>query len=144
MDLNLFAVFAAIMRHGSVSRAAQSLGLTQPATSNALTRLRGQLGDPLFVRTKHGMLPTRFAAEMAPAIERALADLQGVARGGAVDRIELAGLRRNFTLVMSDLEEVLFERVFDPLQITTSDLRWRKNWYREHQTRGIPLQDSIF
>jgi DNA-binding transcriptional LysR family regulator len=108
MDLNLFAVFAAIMRHGSVSQAGQSLGLTQPATSNALTRLRSQLGDPLFVRSKNGMLPTKFASEMAPAIERALADLQGVAREGAVHGVELADLKRNFTFVMSDLEEALF------------------------------------
>ena len=67
MDLNLFAVFAVIMRHSSVSQAAQSLGLTQPATSNALTRLCSQLGDPLFVRSQNGMLPTTFASEMAPA-----------------------------------------------------------------------------
>ncbi len=108
MDLNLFAVFAAIMRHGSVSQAAQSLGLTQPATSNALTRLRAQMGDQLFVRSKHGMLPTKFAQQMAPVIERALADLRDVTREGAGAGIELADLRRNFTFVMSDLEEALF------------------------------------
>ena len=108
MDLNLFAVFAAIMRHGSVSQAARSLGLTQPATSNALTRLRGQMGDPLFVRSKNGMLPTKFASEMAPVIEQALADLQGVALASAVHDVALADLKRNFTFVMSDLEEALF------------------------------------
>ena len=108
MDLNLFAVFAAIMRHGSVSQAADSLGLTQPATSNALTRLRGQLGDQLFVRSRNGMLPTRFATQMAPAIERALADLADVTRQGAAPGIALADLKRNFTFVMSDLEEALF------------------------------------
>ena len=107
MDLNLFAVFAAIMRHGSVTQAAQSLGLTQPATSNALTRLRSQLGDPLFVRSKNGMLPTKFATEMAPAVDRALADLQGITREGAVPDVKLAELKRNFTIVMSDLEEAL-------------------------------------
>jgi DNA-binding transcriptional LysR family regulator len=100
MDLNLFAVFAAIMRHGSVSHAAQSLGLTQPATSNALTRLRGQLGDQLFVRSKNGMLPTKFAKRMAPVIERALADLQNVATNSAAPGIDLADLKRNFTFVM--------------------------------------------
>ena len=83
MDLNLFAVFEAIMRHGSVSQAAQSLGLTHPAASNALTRLRGQLGDQLFVRSKNGMLPTRFATEMAPVIARALSDLADVTSQGA-------------------------------------------------------------
>ncbi|MBT5047226.1 MAG: LysR family transcriptional regulator, partial [Rhodospirillaceae bacterium] len=108
MDLNLYAVFAAIMRHGSVSQAGLSLGLTQPATSNALTRLRGQLGDQLFVRSKNGMLPTKFATQMAPIIERALADLQNVAREGATSGTDLADLKRNFTFVMSDLEEALF------------------------------------
>jgi len=108
MDLNLYAVFVAIMRHGSVSQAARSLGLTQPATSNALTRLRGQLGDPLFVRSKNGMLPTRFAVDMAPVIERALADLHSVARAGDVHDVALTDLKRNVVIVMSDLEEALF------------------------------------
>ena len=108
MDLNLYAVFEAIMRHGSVSQAAQSLGLIQPAASNALTRLRGQFGDQLFVRSKNGMLPTRFATEMAPVIARALSDLADVTSQGASPSITLADVKRNFTFVMSDLEEALF------------------------------------
>ena len=60
MDLNLYSVFIEIMRHGSVSKAADALNLTQPAASNALARLRTQMGDPLFVRTRGGMLPTHF------------------------------------------------------------------------------------
>lgn len=108
MDLNLYAVCAAIMRHGSVSQAAQSLGLTQPATSNALTRLRRQLGDQLFVRSKNGMLPTKFATDMAPIIGRALGDLQSVTQDHAVSDIVQADLKGNFTFVMSDLEVVLF------------------------------------
>ena len=108
MDLNLYAVCAAIMRHGSVSQAAQSLGLTQPATSNALTRLRRQLGDQLFVRSKNGMLPTKFATDMAPIIDRALGDLQNVTQDHAVSDIVQADLKGNFTFVMSDLEVVLF------------------------------------
>ncbi len=108
MDLNLFSVFDAIMRHRSVSLAAQSLGLTQPAASNALTRLRGQLGDQLFVRSKNGMLPTKFATAMAPTVERALADLQAAARDGPEQGVMLETLKRNFIFVMSDLEEVLF------------------------------------
>ncbi len=107
MDLNLFAVFDAVMRHGSVTKAAQSLGLTQPATSNALSRLRGQLGDPLFVRSKNGMLPTRFARDMAPVVARALADLDAVGSAGETS-VDLAELRRHVVLMMSDLEEVLF------------------------------------
>jgi DNA-binding transcriptional LysR family regulator len=108
MDLNLYKIFSAILRHGSVSRAAQSLGLTQPATSNALTRLRQQLDDPLFIRSKNGMLPTKFAKDMAPEIEQALAALEGVEAGPYDNLIDIGRLRGNFTLVMSDLEEVLF------------------------------------
>ncbi len=108
MDLNLFSVFDAIMRHRSVSLAAQSLGLTQPAASNALTRLRGQLGDQLFVRSKNGMLPTKFATAMAPTVERALADLQAAAQDGPEQGVILETLKRSFIFVMSDLEEVLF------------------------------------
>ncbi len=108
MDLNLYPVFLAILRHGSVSRAGEALGLSQPATSNALTRLRRQLGDPLFVRTRDGMLPTRFAKDIAPEIERAVAALAQAASDRPLDPPPIRSVRRHFTLVMSDLEETLF------------------------------------
>ena len=56
IDLNLFIVFDAIYTEGNLTRAGQILGITQPATSNALARLRDTFNDPLFVRTAHGML----------------------------------------------------------------------------------------
>ncbi|MFT3712030.1 MAG: LysR family transcriptional regulator [Archangium sp.] len=58
MDLNLLRVFDALITEGSVSRAATRLKLSQPATSNALARLREALKDPLLVRTRDGMVPT--------------------------------------------------------------------------------------
>ncbi|QXM24103.1 LysR family transcriptional regulator [Elioraea tepida] len=51
LDLNLLTVFAAIMAERSVTRAGERLGLSQPATSGALARLRVALCDPLFIRT---------------------------------------------------------------------------------------------
>ena len=57
LDLNLLRVFDAIYRAGSVSRAAALLGMAQPATSQALTRLRLLLKDPLFVRAGGGNPP---------------------------------------------------------------------------------------
>jgi Bacterial regulatory helix-turn-helix protein, lysR family len=57
-DLNLLLVFQAILREGSVARAAERLHLSQPATSHALSRLRHRLKDQLFVRTPTGMTPT--------------------------------------------------------------------------------------
>ncbi len=108
MDFNLYPVFLEIMRHGSVSKAADALGLTQSATSNALARLRLQMEDPLFVRTRDGMLPTHFATQVRPQIERAVDQLKGVSSGTKTRLQELHGLNRRFSIVMSDLEETLF------------------------------------
>ncbi|MFZ2868823.1 helix-turn-helix domain-containing protein, partial [Zavarzinia sp.] len=58
LDLNLLRLFEAVLHSGSVSRAAQQLGLTQSAASNGLARLRDVLGDPLFIRRPGGVEPT--------------------------------------------------------------------------------------
>lgn len=80
-DLNLLPVFLALMEERSVTRAADRLGITQPALSNALTRLRTLLQDPLFVRERYGMQPTQKAEELAPAIATALASLDDLILG---------------------------------------------------------------
>jgi DNA-binding transcriptional LysR family regulator len=76
VDLNLLVVFEALMTERSVTRAAAKIGLSQPAFSNALARLRARLGDRLFVRGRRTMLPTPRAVELAPAIEAGLAHLR--------------------------------------------------------------------
>ena len=58
LDLNLLRLFNEVYRAGSVSRAAEHLGLTQPAVSHGLTRLRLLVKDPLFVRAPGGVKPT--------------------------------------------------------------------------------------
>jgi DNA-binding transcriptional LysR family regulator len=73
--LNLFRVFLALMEERSVTRAAARLGITQPALSNSLSRLRDTLRDPLFIRERYGMKPTQLAEQIAPTIEAALAQL---------------------------------------------------------------------
>lgn len=65
IDLNLLRVFEAVYRVRNVSRAAETLGLTQPAVSHALTRLRLLLRDPLFVRAGGGVQPTAKASQLA-------------------------------------------------------------------------------
>ncbi|PZP30930.1 MAG: LysR family transcriptional regulator [Roseateles depolymerans] len=80
-DLNLLPVFTALMEERSVTRAAQRLGLTQPALSNALNRLRELLQDPLFIRERYGMQPTPKAEELAPVIAQALAGLDALILG---------------------------------------------------------------
>src|SRR5713226_10021293 len=76
IDLNLLLVFDAIMRDRSVTRAGQRLGLSQPAMSHALTRLRHMLKDDLFIRSPKGMLPTPRAEQLAIPVRMALDGLQ--------------------------------------------------------------------
>lgn len=72
VDLNLLAVLDAILAEHSVTRAAERLGMTQPAVSNALTRLRLLFGDELFVRSGKEMAPTPRALALAGPIREAL------------------------------------------------------------------------
>ena len=72
LDLNLLRVFRALLVQQSVTRAAATLGLTQPAVSHALMRLRECYDDPLFVRVKRRMEPTSHALELAGPICDAL------------------------------------------------------------------------
>lgn len=80
-DLNLLPVFLVLMEERSVTRAAHRLGMTQPALSNALGRLRETLKDPLFIRQRYGMQPTEKAEELTPVFTEALASLDGVVLG---------------------------------------------------------------
>ncbi|MFL6795777.1 MAG: LysR family transcriptional regulator [Xanthobacteraceae bacterium] len=76
IDLNLLVVFDAVMQERNVTRAGQRLGLSQPAMSHALTRLRHMLRDDLFIRSPKGMLPTPRAEQLAFPIRAALDGLQ--------------------------------------------------------------------
>src|ERR1700692_1879245 len=75
VDLNLLVVFDALMAERNVTRAAERNGLSQPAVSKALNRLRGLFDDPLFVRRDRAMEPTARALELAGPIHGALADI---------------------------------------------------------------------
>jgi DNA-binding transcriptional LysR family regulator len=68
IDLNLLIVFDMLMREHSLTRAGRRLGLSQPATSHALARLRQMLNDDLFIRTPEGMQPTVRAEQMAEPV----------------------------------------------------------------------------
>ena len=106
VDLNLLVVFDAMARNRSVSRAAEALGLSQPATSAALARLRQIFEDTLFVRTGAGMEPTPRAQEIAPLVRRVIETIsnESLQRAGFVP----AHARRGFTLLTPDIGEVTF------------------------------------
>lgn len=76
LDLRLLQLFDAIHRLKNLSRAAESMGLTQPAVSLALGKLRAHFDDPLFVRTARGMEPTACAAALHDLIRVSINALQ--------------------------------------------------------------------
>lgn len=76
IDLNLLIVFDALMQERNVTRAGHKIGMTQPAVSNALNRLRHLLKDDLFLRGPKGMRPTPRAIELAGPIHQALTEVE--------------------------------------------------------------------
>lgn len=80
-DLNLLRVFLALMEERSVTKVAESQGITQPALSNSLNRLREMMRDPLFVRERYGVRPTELAEEWAPIVAEALSKIDNIILG---------------------------------------------------------------
>jgi DNA-binding transcriptional LysR family regulator len=99
-DLNLLKAFDALMKERSVTRAGDLIGLSQPAVSNALNRLRHALGDELFVRRGNDMIPTPRAEALAERIRDALAQVEQAIAGDAA--FEPARAERIFTLMGAD------------------------------------------
>ena len=75
VDLNLLVYLDALLRERNVTQAAHSLGLSQPAMSNGLKRLREVFNDPLLIRTSDGMTPTAKAEELEPQLREILTNV---------------------------------------------------------------------
>jgi DNA-binding transcriptional LysR family regulator len=105
-DLNLLRVFDAVMREGNITAAGARLGLTQPAMSHALKRLREHCKDPLFVRTTRGMKPTAYAQVLAEPIAQAMAVMRTALELDV--QFDPATSTRTFGLVMTDIAELIF------------------------------------
>jgi DNA-binding transcriptional LysR family regulator len=103
VDLNLIVVFEAIHRTRNLTAAGHRLGLSQPAMSHALSRLRWAFKDPLFVRLPRGLQPTPLADRIAPALSQGLATIRGSFEQAA---FEPAASPRTFSIAMSDIGEV--------------------------------------
>ena len=106
LDLNLLVVFNQLLLDRRVSIAADNLGLTQPAVSNALKRLRTAFQDARVVRTYQGMEPTPYASQLAEPISAAIHTLSAaLSRKGGFDPLTS---ERIFTIAMTDIGEVYF------------------------------------
>lgn len=101
LDLNLLLVFNAIYVERSISKAARKLGMSQPAVSNALRRLRQFTGDTLFYKAGTGVSPTRAAMTLSVPISHAL---DTVERGlSSVRSFDPATSARTFRIGVNDL-----------------------------------------
>jgi DNA-binding transcriptional LysR family regulator len=105
IDLNLLLAFEALIEEQSVTQAARRIGLSQPAMSNALARLRRVLDDPVLVRTPGGMRPTPKAEALAEPIRAALAQLRSAL--GAPEQFVPRESRRTLRLLTTDYGELL-------------------------------------
>jgi DNA-binding transcriptional LysR family regulator len=128
IDLNLLIAFEALIDERHVGRAARRIGLSQPAFSNAIGRLRSRLQDPLFVRTAQGMRPTPRAEQLADPIRSALAQLRQTFE--APNTFDPSASTRRFRIGLSDDVELrlvsLLSRVMlsGELQMQTRRLEW--------------------
>jgi DNA-binding transcriptional LysR family regulator len=105
IDLNLLVVFDTVYATGSISHAARQLSLTQPAVSNAISRLREHFNDQLFVRGGRGVRPTIRSQQMIEPVRDALR-LIAAQFDGRRD-IELPTYKRQFRIVIADPLEPL-------------------------------------
>jgi DNA-binding transcriptional LysR family regulator len=130
-DLELLRCFALLHHEQHLSRAASRVGLSQPAMSRALGRLRDAFGDPLFVRTPRGMLPTARADALAPQVLAVLEAANALIRPAAFDP---ATLVRTFVIGTADFFDAeLVPRIVEVLGKTAPGV--------SIQTR--PLGDDI-
>jgi DNA-binding transcriptional LysR family regulator len=106
LNLSQLELVEALARSGNLTDAAQRLGLSQPAASHALARLRREVQDPIFVRTSKGMRPTPYGSRLATAVDEALQLL----REGLKPREDFQprAAKRTFNVFMSDVGQLLY------------------------------------
>jgi len=106
LDLNLLVVFNQLLVERRVSKVADNLGVSQPAVSNSLAKLRKLLGDELFLRTPKGMEPTPYADQLAESVSYALSMIHS----GVNQRtsFEPSSAKCSFTIGMTDIGEIYF------------------------------------
>ena len=106
IDLNLIRVFVAIFETGSLSAAGLRLHVSQPSVSYSLARLRDLLREPLFTRTREGMVPTFFAKQIYIKFRQAISEIEGTIE--STQSFNPAQATRRFRIAMSDVGEMFF------------------------------------
>jgi DNA-binding transcriptional LysR family regulator len=130
LDLNLLVALDALLLEANVSRAAMRVGLSQPAMSHALQRLRDVFGDPLLVRTGARMELTPRAQALRGPLSQALDQVRGLF---VAEDFEAASSERQFRLMMPDLAvELLMPPLMEKISAAAPNVRldivpWRSS-----------------
>ncbi|HHT2966061.1 transcriptional regulator LeuO [Citrobacter koseri] len=137
VDLNLLTVFDAVMQEQNITRAAYSLGMSQPAVSNAVARLKVMFNDELFVRYGRGIQPTARAYQLFGSVRQALQLVQNELPGSG---FEPASSERVFHLcVCSPLDNILTSLIYNRVEKIAPNIhvvfKSSLNQNTEHQLR---------
>jgi DNA-binding transcriptional LysR family regulator len=136
-DLNLLVLFDALYREGQLSAAASAVGLSQPAASQALSRLRDAFDDPLFVRRGRGMEPTPLAESLAPTVRESLRALEQ--KLVTMTKFDPAESDRSFSIGLGDVGELFF---FPRLLALVTKAAPRV-WLRSVASRHVDMQTAV-
>jgi len=137
VDLNLLTVFDAVMQEQNITRAAQALGMSQPAVSNAVARLKVMFNDELFVRYGRGIQPTARAFQLFGAVRQALQLVQNELPGSGFEPLSS---ERVFNLcVCSPLDNYLTSKIYNKVEEIAPNIhlvfKSSLNKNAEHQLR---------
>ncbi|PVZ88887.1 transcriptional regulator LeuO [Serratia sp. S1B] len=137
VDLNLLTVFYAVMQMQNITRAANSLGMSQPAVSNAVSRLKVMFDDELFVRFGRGIKPTRRAYQLFGPVRQALQLVQNELPGAGFDA--LSSQRRFKLSICSPLDIRLTAKIINSIKEMAPGVQLQMQSYLnaniEHQLR---------
>jgi DNA-binding transcriptional LysR family regulator len=123
LDLNLLVTLDALLTEGSVRRAAERMGLSAPAMSHALARLRDALGDPVLVRAGRGLVPTPRALALRARVRQVVEDARTVFQPG--EGADLATVERVFTIRTQGAGTILGGRLMTALRAQAPGIRLR-------------------
>ncbi|EAA5901278.1 transcriptional regulator LeuO [Salmonella enterica] len=137
VDLNLLTVFDAVMQEQNITRAAHTLGMSQPAVSNAVARLKVMFNDELFVRYGRGIQPTARAFQLFGSVRQALQLVQNELPGSG---FEPTSSERVFNLcVCSPLDNILTSQIYNRVEQIAPNIhvvfKASLNQNTEHQLR---------
>ncbi len=137
VDLNLLTVFDAVMQEQNITRAAHTLGMSQPAVSNAVSRLKVMFNDELFVRYGRGIQPTARAYQLFGSVRQALQLVQNELPGSGFE--PLSSERVFHLCVCSPLDNILTSVIFNKVAEIAPNIhlvfKSALNQNTEHQLR---------